>query len=369
MIAERMGRIDASGIRKVFDLAAEMKDPVNLSIGQPDFDVPEAVKEAAINAIRAGHNKYTQTQGISALRSGIMEQLSRQGRLRAGGDDEIMITSGTSGGLLEALMVLINPGDEVLIPDPYFVMYKQFVNFIGGAAVYIDTYPDFQLTAARVEAALSPRTKMLIVNSPANPTGAVIPGDELRAIGEICNRHGIWVLSDEVYSIFCYDTPYRSIFPLVERGILVDGFSKSHAMTGWRIGYAVGPREVIQEMIKLQQYSFVCAPSMAQYGALAALGVDMRATVAAYRRKRDLVYEGLREHYELPKPGGAFYAFVRAPGASGSAFVARAVERGLLIIPGNVFSERDTHFRISYAASDETIERGIAILRDLARIS
>lgn len=367
MIADRMATIDSSGIRKVFDLAAQIKDPVNLSIGQPDFDVPPAAKEAAIKAIQDGFNKYTQTQGIAELRTALLCKLAQQGRLRGRDDDHIVITSGTSGGLLQALMTLVNPGDEVLVADPYFVMYKHFVNFIGGVPVYIDTYPDFALTAERVKAHRTPRTKLLIVNTPSNPTGAVIPDAELRAIAAVCNQHGIWVLTDEVYSMFCYDQPFHSIFPYVERGILLDGFSKSHAMTGWRVGYAVGPSAVITEMIKLQQYSFVCAPSMAQYGALAALEVDMSATVAAYKRKRDMLYEGLREYYELLKPGGAFYAFVRAPGFRGSAFVARAIERGLLIIPGNVFSERDTHFRISYAASDETIQRGVAMLRELAR--
>lgn len=366
MIAERMRQIDSSGIRKVFDLAARMKDPVNLSIGQPDFDVPDEVKEAAIAAIRGGRNKYTQTQGIEELRRGVEEKLRREGRWRGAEGEEVMITSGTSGGLLEALMVLVNPGDEVLVADPYFVMYKHFVRLIGGVPVYVDTYPDFELTAERVKAALTPRTKLVIVNTPSNPTGMVICGDELRGIAEICNQRGVWVLTDEVYSQFCYDGAHESIYPLVERGILLDGFSKSHAMTGWRVGYAVGPREVIQEMIKLQQYSFVCAPSMAQYGAVAALSVDMSGVVAAYRRKRDLLYEGLRGWYEVRRPGGAFYMFVRAPGGSGSEFVTRAIERGLLIIPGNVFSERDTHFRVSYAASDETIQRGIEILRELA---
>ncbi len=369
MIADRMATIDASGIRKVFDLAAQMKDPVNLSIGQPDFDVPQAAKDAAVKAIGDGHNKYTLTQGIAELRSALLCRLAQQGRLRGRDDDQIMITSGTSGGLLQAIMALVNPGDEVLIADPYFVMYKHFVNLIGGVPVYIDTYPDFELTAERIKAHLTPRTKMLIVNTPSNPTGTVIAAEDLRAIAAVCNQHGIWVLTDEVYSSFCYDQPFHSIFPHVERGLLLDGFSKSHAMTGWRVGYAVGPAEVIQEMTKLQQYSFVCAPSMAQYGALAALAVDMTAAVEAYRRKRDMLYDGLRELYELPKPGGAFYAFVRAPGFRGAAFVARAIEHGLLIIPGSVFSERDTHFRISYAASDETIARGVAILHELARAS
>ncbi len=365
MIADRMKQIDSSGIRKVFDLASQMKNPINLSIGQPDFDVPDAAKEAAIQAIRDGFNKYTLTQGIDELRDGVRRHLAQQNRLTNHEDDMVMITSGTSGGLLLAILTLVNPGDEVLCADPYFVMYKHFVNLIGGVPVYVDTYPDFQLTAERVEPHITSRTKMLIVNSPCNPTAAVYSSGALREIAELCNRHGLWVLSDEIYSAFSYDEPFSSIFPFVDRGILLDGFSKSCAMTGWRVGYAVGPVEVVQEMCKLQQYTYVCSPSMAQKGAVKALDCDMSETVAAYRRKRDIVYEGLKDHFELVKPGGAFYAFARAPGDNGTEFVEKAIANNVLIIPGSVFSEKDTHFRVSYAADDDVIQRGAEVLCSL----
>lgn len=367
MIAHRMRQIDASGIRKVFDLAALIDNPINLSIGLPDFDVPDEVKDAAIAAITDGFNRYTVTQGIPELRDAVRTHLIEEGRLIPDTDADISITAGTSGGLLLVLMALVNPGDEVVIADPYFVMYKHLANLIGAKPVFVDTYPDFTLTAARLEAALSPKTKMVIVNSPNNPTGAVADVQALKDIAELCNRRGIWILSDEIYRSFCYDGPCASIYPLAERGILLDGFSKSHAMTGWRIGFVAGPTEVVHEINKLQQYTFVCAPSMVQRAALVALECDMTEARDAYRRKRDMVYEGLKDLFELAKPRGAFYAFPHAPGGSGSAFVTKAIENKLLIIPGNVFSERDTHFRISYAAPDDTIARGMAVLRRLVR--
>jgi aspartate aminotransferase/aminotransferase len=364
--ADRMTLIDASGIRKVFDLAATMKNPIDLSIGQPDFDVPDAMKAIAVQAVEAGFNRYTQTQGIPELRAGVLASLRAAGRVPADDALDVMITSGTSGGLLLAILALVNPGDEVLFADPYFVMYKHLVNLVGARPVGIDTYPDFALTAARVARALTPRTKMLIVNSPGNPTGVVLPPAALRDIAAVCNQRGIWVLTDEIYSAFCYDTPFSSIFPLLERGLLLDGFSKSHAMTGWRVGYAVGPRALIQEMNKVQQYTFVCAPSMAQKAAVAALDHDVSAHIAGYKRKRDMVYDNLCGQYELSKPAGAFYAFVRAPGDDATAFVQRAIAQNLLIIPGSVFSERDTHFRLAYTADDATIQRGLDVLLALA---
>jgi len=366
MIAARMRKIDASGIRKVFDLAAQIKDPINLSIGQPDFDVPDAVKQAAIGAIADGFNRYTVTQGIPELRAALRDTLVRAGRLLSHSTADVTIASGTSGGLLLALLALVNPGDEVVVADPYFVMYKHLLNLFHATPVFASTYPDFRLTAARIEPVLTAKTKMVIINSPCNPSGAVSGADELKDIAALCNARGIWILSDEVYRSFCYDGPCASIFPLAERGLLLDGFSKSHAMTGWRIGFVAGPPEVIQEVNKLQQYTFVCAPSMAQKAALAALSCDMSSALASYRKKRDMVFNGLKDTFDLVKPGGAFYAFPAAPGGDATSFAKKALERKLLIIPGNVFSERDTHFRISYAATNATIERGLDVLRSLA---
>ncbi len=362
LIADRMKKIDSSGIRKVFDLAQKMKDPVNLSIGQPDFDVDEAVKEQAIEAIRKGFNRYTVTQGIPELIEAVREHLQRERQVQA---EEVLITSGVSGGLMLALMAVVNPGDEVLIPDPYFVMYKHLVNLLGGVPVFYDTYPDFRLRREALEAKVSPRTKLLILNSPSNPTGAVLSREELQIAADFAAARGLLILSDEIYDEFAYDNPFTSIGSLYPKTLTLNGFSKSHAMTGWRLGYAAGPGEIIREMTKLQQFSFVCAPSMAQVAGVYALSAGPKQRIDEYRKKRDKIYGALKEFLEVEKPGGAFYIFPKAPGGKGDDFVARAIEKSLLIIPGSVFSEKATHFRISYAASDRTIERGIAILRQL----
>lgn len=362
MIAERMARIDSSGIRKVFDLARNMKDPVNLSIGQPDFDVPDPVKDEAARWIREGFNKYTVTQGVEELRVKILAHL----RVARGvHSQDILITSGVSGGIFLAFLAVLNPGDEVICADPYFVMYKHLANLLGAKPVYVDTYPDFVLTADRVHSAVTPRTKLILVNTPSNPTGVTVPETELEELARLADRHGILILSDEIYSRFVYDQPFESIARRYPKTLVLDGFSKSYAMTGWRLGYAAGPADVVGAMTKLQQFSFVCAPSFAQKAAIKAMDVDMAPRIREYRKKRDLIYEGLKEAYEVTKPGGAFYVFPKAPDGDGDAFVKRAIENNLLIIPGSVFSERSTHFRISFAASDETILKGIDILRKM----
>jgi len=362
-LADRMQAIDASGIRKVFDLAARLRDPVNLSIGQPDFDVPEACKQRAVQAIREGANRYTVTQGDAALREAIAEGLRRE---FGSFDGPVLVTSGVSGGLLLAFLATVNPGDEVLVPDPYFVMYKHLVGLLGGVPVFVDTYPDFRLRADRLEAAITERTRMLLLNSPANPTGAVCSTEDLEAAVAVARRHDLLVVSDEIYNVFAYDGPAPSPWPMYDRVLLLRGFSKTFAMTGWRLGYAVGPEPIVSAMTTLQQYTFVCAPSPFQQAALAALETDPSPYIDTFRERRDLVYEGLRDRFNVARPGGAFYIFPEAPGGSGAAFVEKAIAAGVLIIPGNVFSERDTHFRIAYAADRETIERGLAILNRLA---
>ena len=390
-IAQRMRLIDASGIRKVFDLAARLKDPINLSIGQPDFDVPAAAKAAAVAAIQSGQNKYTQTQGTEALLTAVAKACCREfgwheayhgggpqsrSRCTSGGfgvprvfdKRGYLITSGTSGALMLALLTLVDPGDEVVFFDPYFVMYKHLVNLCGGVPVPVSTYPSFRPNLQALADALTDKTRLLIINSPVNPTGAVFSRQELEAIAEIAARRELLVISDEIYNLFCYDQPYVSMVSAYDRTLLLRGWSKSYAMTGWRLGWCTGPAEIIEKMTMLQQYSFVCAPSMAQAGAAVALDIDMAREVAAYKRKRDMVYDALEKPFGLVKPDGAFYAFVPAPkGLSGSEFVARAVENNVLIIPGNVFSQHDTHFRLSYATGDQQLAKGLEVLVKLAK--
>jgi aspartate aminotransferase/aminotransferase len=363
-IAERMGHIEVSGIRTVFDLARSLKDPVNLSIGQPDFDVPGPVKEAARAAIDRGANGYTVTQGIPELRAKIEADVRRR---YPGHRREVFVTSGTTGGLVVAILCTVNPGDEVIFFDPYFVMYPHVVTLAGGRPVVVDTYPDFQIDVDRVKAALTPRTKAVIVNSPANPTGVLHARERLRDLAVLARERNVLLLSDEVYRAFCYEGEFTSPAEFNEDAVVFDGFSKAYGMTGWRLGFCHGPPRLAQEMIKLQQITYVCAPSMVQHAGVVAWDHDVSDIVADYRRKRDRICEGLKDRFEVVRPGGAFYLFPKAPWGTGTEFVTEAVRNNLLVIPGNTFSRRDTHFRISYAAADRTIERGVEILNRLAR--
>jgi aspartate/methionine/tyrosine aminotransferase len=282
-------------------------------------------------------------------------------------DREVFLTSGTSGGLVLALCCTINPGDEVILFDPYFVMYPHFITMAGGKSVLVDTYPDFRIDIAKVRAAITPKTKAIIVNSPGNPTGIVYEESALRQLAELASERKVLLLSDEVYRAFCYDAPFASPTTWNEDTLVFDGFSKAYGMTGWRLGFCHGPCRLIEEMIKLQQFTYVCPPSIVQHAGVAAWHCDMSAVVAAYKQKRDRLVAALRDRYELVVPGGAFYLFPKAPWGTGSEFVTEAIANNLLIIPGNTFSRRDTHFRISYAAGDAMLDRGIEILRRLSK--
>lgn len=359
-----MHLIDASGIRKVFDLAATMKDPINLSIGQPHFDTPATIKQAMKQAVDGGRNAYSQSQGVKPLLDKLNGSLAAE---YGHADRSAFVTCGTSGGLMLTLMTLVNPGDEVLIFDPYFVMYKHLVTLAGGKAVFIDTYPDFRIDLDKVRSAITSRTKLILFNSPSNPTGHVASEAEVRGLAELAQEKNIALLSDEIYRSFCYDAPFISPARYNDQTIVIDGFSKSHSMTGWRIGWCHGPTEILQQMIKLQQFTFVCAPHPVQWAGVEAWDTDISDRVTEYKAKRDFMHAELGSHYEIPGDGGAFYLFLKAPGGNGTEFVKRAIEQNLLVIPGNVFSRQDTHFRLSYAASNETLTRGVEVLRNLAR--
>ncbi|MGH7138327.1 MAG: pyridoxal phosphate-dependent aminotransferase [Pirellulales bacterium] len=363
-IAARMAHFDSSGIRKVFDMASQMRNPINLSIGQPDFEVPVEIKRAAIEAIESNKNGYALSQGMPVLREKLQQRIDAEYQHA---DRQVFVTSGTSGGLVLALLALVNPGDEVIVFDPYFVMYPALVELAGGVCVKVDTYPSFHIDFDRLRAAITPRTKLILFNSPSNPTGVVATDAEIRELANLAAERGIALVSDEIYRAFCHE-PFVSPARFNPETLVIDGFSKTYGITGWRLGFAHGPRAVIDAMLKLQQYTFVCAPQPAQWAGAVALDIDMSSQIADYRRKRDRLLAGLGDLYEIVAPGGAFYAFPEAPWGTGGEFVAEAIRHELLIIPGGIFSSRDTHFRLSYAASDATIDRGIAVLRELATV-
>ncbi len=363
---ERMSVVLPSGIRKLFDEGRRRPDCVDLSIGQADFDVPEPIKAATVAAIEEGCGRYSPTEGFSELVSAITTHLRDDFGLPDG--EQVMTTSGASGALTLALMALVGPDDEVLMPDPHFVIYRNLALIAGARPIYHDIYPDFRLYPERVEEAITDRTRVLILNSPANPTGACAAAEDLEAVAEICVRRGVFVISDELYETFIYEGQHATIKRhLSEQSLLIGGLSKSYGMAGWRLGWAAGSPALIDKMRTLQQFMYTCPPTLVQKGALAAFGLDMSEQLRNYRRKRDMVFNGLRKAgYEVVKPQGAFFIFPQVPCGNDLEFTAAAAKRGVLVVPGSAFSQRNTHFRISFAVPDETLERGIERLGRLA---
>jgi len=366
MLSDRVKDIQASGIRKIFEMAASMEDPIDLSIGQADFDEPDPIKEAAIKAIRDGFNRYTVTQGIPELNDKIKERLYR---LYGYKPERSLVTCGVSGGLLLSFLSLINEGDELLIPEPYFVMYRILARLVGGVPVYYNLYPDFRLRREELESRVTEKTKLILVNSPSNPTGSLFKPEELEIIAEIARANDLIVVSDEIYEQFVYEGRHYSLSEFCpERLILLGGFSKTYGMPGWRMGYATGPEKILDKMMILQQFSYVCAPSFAQRAVLSALDFDMSEWIENYRRKRDIAYEGLKDEFDVVRPEGSFYIFPRLPeGMKGAEFSRLAIKNNVLVVPGTAFSRSDTHFRISFAAPDDRLEKGVEILTKLSR--
>jgi len=391
LIADRSRAIDASGIRRIFALAATLDNPINLSIGQPDFPVPKIVRDAASEAVESGVNGYTPTQGHPALLKRICSWLKADLDWDApavgtpsDSPAATFVTTGTSGALHLAYMALLNPGDECIIGDPYFVSYPHLATMCGATAVKVDTYPDFRLTAERVEPLLNDKTKFVLLNTPSNPAGVTLTTDECVELRELCASRGVLLISDEIYDEFvfsdgltdsCANDKNTKRFPTPARGpaasesvLLIRGFGKTYGCTGWRLGYASGPRAVIDEMAKLQQYTFVCAPSPLQAGASVCFDADMRPTVAEYEQRRDMILSRLSGLTTIASPSGAFYAFIEVPehlAMTGTQFAEKLIERNVLVIPGGAFSERDTHFRVSFATDPAKLKAGLEIIAEL----
>lgn len=384
-ISARAQIINGSGIRRVFDMKARMKDPIDLSIGQPDFPVPRAVKDAAISAIERDLNGYTPTYGIPPL----LDRLAKHLRADLGWDvqtsgqsgSRVLVTSGTSGALVLACLATLDAGDEVIIPDPWFVLYPHLATLCQAKSVPCDTYPDFRLTAERIEPLITPRTRMVIACSPGNPSGVVAPARDCAELLDLCRRKNVLLVSDEIYDAFTYSEsrtqasaagasrlccPSPARCPGAEHDMLVvRGFGKTYGVTGWRLGYVAGPAALVEQLAKLQQYTYVCVPSPLQFGAMAALDADMSGAIAEYQSRRDMVVERLSAVTEVAMPGGAFYAFFKVPprmNLTAEQFFQLAKDHNVLVVPGHTFSKRDTHLRLSYATKMETLERGLEVL-------
>lgn len=364
-LAKRVNKIEFSGIRRAFSLAQKIKNPLDLTMGQPDFDVPEIIKKSAIKAIKSGFNKYTITNGIPELRKAIAKKLMKKNNIQAGLDN-ILVTSGTSGAILLVFLTLIEPGDEVILFDPYFVTYKMMADLFGAKLKIVDTYPTFQPDLKKLKEAITHKTKLIILNSPNNPTGVVYAPTLIKGIVDLAKRYKIYILSDEIYEDFIYEGVHFSPGSIYQNTITINGFSKSYSMSGWRIGYVVGPAPLIKQMIKLQQFIFVCAPSFAQKAAIKALNYNNKIQIKKYQTKRDIIYNGLKKYFKITKPHGAFYLFLKTP-YNEARFIQDLLKNKVVVVPGNVFSQRNGYIRLSYANPNIILQKAIRVFIKLSQ--
>ena len=375
LLCQRVRAVPPSGIRKFFDIVSEMKDAISLGVGEPDFDTPWTINDAAIYSLRQGRTHYTGNAGLMELRKEICDYMGSRFGVRYDPKKEIFVTIGASEGIDVAFRTLLEPGDEVLLPDPSYVSYSPGIIFAGGVPVPVVTREEdeFRLTPEAVRAAITPRTKALVLPYPNNPTGAVMERKHLEAIADVLRGTDIFVISDEIYAELTYNgyehVSFASIDGMWERTITLNGFSKAFAMTGWRLGYVCAPREIIEVMLKVHQYAIMCAPTASQYAALEALRSGMNTNYAqvqkmqrTYDRRRRIMLEAYREmNLSCFEPRGAFYTFpcIRRTGLSSQEFAERLLrEQKVAVVPGTAFGDSGEGFvRCSYAtATDKVIE-------------
>lgn len=385
LLCQRVKAVPPSGIRKFFDIVSEMKDAISLGVGEPDFDTPWTINDAAIYSLRQGKTHYTGNAGLMELRVEIAEYMMKRFGVKYNPKDEIFVTIGASEGIDVALRTLLEPGDEVLLPDPSYVSYSPGIIFAGGVPVPVETKEEdeFRLTPEALRAAITPRTKALILPYPNNPTGAVMGREHLEAIAEVLRDTDIFVISDEIYAELTYDgyshVSFATIDGMWERTITLNGFSKAFAMTGWRLGYACGPKEILSVMLKVHQYAIMCAPTASQYAAVEALrsGADtdyasVKQMQRTYDRRRRIMLEAYREmNLSCFEPRGAFYTFpcIKRTGLSSQEFAERLLrEQRVAVVPGTAFGESGEGFvRCSYATATDKVAEAMKRMKEFVR--
>lgn len=347
-----------------------LADPVDLSIGVPEELSPEHVKAAGIRAIQQDHTTYTPANGLASLREALAVKLREQNHVPADAQSVTVVPGLTTGQLL-VYMAILDPEDELIVFDPYFPPYPHLATMVGARVTYVSTQPTFQPDLKATEAAITSKTKAILINSPNNPSGAVYPEATLRALAGIAERHNLLVISDEIYEHFAFGHRHFSIGSVYANTITMNGFSKSYAMTGWRVGYISGPQDIIDAINELQQYTVMSSSSIAQHAALAALQHEPKHLYDTYRHKRDFVLEQLRKlDMDIHGAEGAYYVFFKAPNdMTDLEFVAKASEQGLILVPGRAFSQLHGYVRLSYGADMPTVKRGLHIMDKLVHAS
>lgn len=381
LIADKAASLQPSGIRKFFDIVAEMDDVISLGVGEPDFDTPWHIRDEGIYSLEKGRTFYTSNSGLKELRMEIAVYLQRTQGLEYHYLSQIFVTVGGSEAIDLAMRAMINPGDEVLIPQPSYVSYEPCVVMADGKPVVIELKEEnqFRLTPEELEAAITPKTKILVMPFPNNPTGAIMEREDLEKLVPIIEKHDLFVVSDEIYGELTYGgkkhVSIAALPGMQERTILINGFSKAYAMTGWRLGYACGPKEVIRQMVKIHQYCIMCAPTTSQYAAVEALrngDEDVRRMRESYDERRRFVLFTLKE-MGLPcfEPEGAFYVFpcIREFGMTSDEFATNLLkEEKVAIVPGTAFGNcGEGYLRISYAYSIESLKKALKRLENYVR--
>ena len=375
-LSDTIVQIKPSGIRKFFDIVSEMKDAISLGVGEPDFETPWHIRDEGIYSLEKGRTFYTSNAGLKELKIEICNYLKRRYDLSYHYENEVLVTVGGSEAIDIAMRAMVNPGDEVLIPQPSYVSYEPCALLTGAKPVIINLKHEnqFRLTAQELEEAITEKTKLLVLPFPNNPTGAIMERKDLEEIAEVIKKHDIFVISDEIYSELCYTDQHVSIANiegLQERTILINGFSKSYAMTGWRLGYACGPKEIIEQMTKIHQFCIMCAPTTSQYAAVEALkngDEDVQNMREAYNQRRRYLVHAFKEMgLECFEPFGAFYMFpcIKEFGMTSDEFATRfLMEEKVAVVPGTAFGDCGEGFiRISYAYSLDNLKLAIGRLQ------
>jgi aminotransferase len=376
LISQRVNQISPSGIRKFFDLIASMDGVISLGVGEPDFATPWHICEAAIYSLEKGYTMYTSNLGMPELRQELSRYLRESYNLVYDADKELLITVGVSEALDLAMRAILNPGDEVIMPDPCYVSYDSCVVLAGGSPIMVPTNQEnnFEISAADIEARVNNKTKAILIGYPANPTGAVMSRDKLAQIAKVARRHRLLVISDEIYAKLVYGvehTCFATLPEMKENTILLGGFSKAYAMTGWRIGYAAANEEIINSMNKIHQYTMLCAPIMGQIAAIEALRVGETSAagmVEEYNRRRRVIVKGLNDiGLSCFEPRGAFYAFpsIKVTGMTSDEFAERLlVEEKVAVVPGTAFGKcGEGYVRCCYATSLADIEEALSRMK------
>ena len=373
ILNDTITEIQPSGIRKFFDIAATMSDVISLGVGEPDFPTPWKIRSAAIKTLERGKTRYSSNRGLAELRKEISSYLSRKYELNYEPESEILVTVGGSEAIDAALRSIINPGDEVIIPQPSYVCYVPMVMMAGGVPVIIENKAenDFKLPASDLKNKITDKTKAVVLPYPSNPTGAIMERADYEAIEELVKDTGIILISDEIYSELTFNGKKHvspaAVGSLKERTVVINGFSKAFSMTGWRLGYTCGPKEIISQITKLHQYSIMCAPTVSQYAAVTAMrdcDAEVEAMIEEYDTRRKLMVKGFNDiGLECREPEGAFYAFpsIKSTGLTGSEFCERLLEsQKVAIVPGTAFGESgEGYVRASYCYSTDHIRTAI----------